>query len=158
MSQTTAERGARVGFPPPLVFVGGILAGVVVKRLAPAAIPLGSQLRIGVGLVVLVAGLGFILAARRHFVRTGQNPIPWKPTPELIFDGPYRFTRNPMYVGMTLMEIGVGVAMDNPWIALFALPALLIVHFIAVLPEERYLSEKFGQSYKGYLGQVRRYL
>ena len=158
MSQTAGERGARVRFPPPLVFLGGILAGVLIKRVEPVAVPLGSQLRVGVGLVVLVAGLGFILAARQYFVRTGQSPIPWKPTPELIFQGPYRFTRNPMYVGMTLMQLGVGVAMDNPWISLFALPALLIVHFIAVLPEERYLSEKFGPSYKGYLGQVRRYL
>lgn len=154
----TAERGARVRFPPPLVFLGGILAGVGAARVVAAAIPLGRTMRIAGGLVVLVAGVGLIVAARRHFVRTGQSPIPWKPSPELILHGPFRFTRNPMYVGMTLIQLGLGVAVDNAWISAFAIPALLIVHVIAVLPEERYLAEKFGESYRRYLGQVRRYL
>ena len=97
-------------------------------------------------------------SARVHFARTGQSPIPWKPSPSLILRGPYRYTRNPMYVGMTLVEVGLGLAANNLWIALFALPALVIVHVIAVRPEERYLAEKFGASYKEYLAQVRRYL
>ena len=63
-----------------------------------------------------------------------------------------------MYVGMTVLTIGLGVALNNLWISLFALPALLFVHVIAVLPEEKYLSEKFGDSYRTYLTQVRRYL
>jgi len=63
-----------------------------------------------------------------------------------------------MYIGVTLVELGLGLALNNLWISLFAVPALLTVHFIAVLPEERYLSEKFGESYKVYLAQVRRYL
>ena len=92
------------------------------------------------------------------FIRTGQSPIPWKPSPELILRGPYRFTRNPMYLGVTLVETGLGIALNNLWISFFALPALLIVHFIAVLPEEKYLSEKFGDSYRGYLSRVRRYI
>jgi protein-S-isoprenylcysteine O-methyltransferase Ste14 len=63
-----------------------------------------------------------------------------------------------MYLGVTLFELGLGLAVNNLWISLFAAPALLTVHFIAVLPEERYLSEKFGESYKAYLAHVRRYL
>jgi len=63
-----------------------------------------------------------------------------------------------MYVGVTLIQIGLGVAFNNLWIALFAPLAMLTVHFVAVLPEERYLSEKFGHSYKTYLTQVNRYL
>ena len=63
-----------------------------------------------------------------------------------------------MYLGITLFELGLGLAANNLWISLFAVPALLTVHFIAVLPEEKYLSEKFGESYKIYLAQVRRYL
>jgi protein-S-isoprenylcysteine O-methyltransferase Ste14 len=63
-----------------------------------------------------------------------------------------------MYLGITLFEIGFGLTVNNLWISLFAVPALLTVHFIAVLPEERYLSKKFGESYKAYRAQVRRYL
>ena len=91
-------------------------------------------------------------------MRTGQSPVPWKPTPELIFAGPYRFTRNPMYVGATFIVVGLGVSLDAVLASLAAPIALLIVHFIAVRPEERYLREKFGAPYEEYLRRVRRYL
>lgn len=153
------ERGARVRFPPPLVFLAGILLGIAGQRfIATAPVPVARALGMTGGLLLLAAGLGLIVWARRLFTRTGQSPAPWKPSPELLLQGPYRFTRNPMYLGMTLITIGLGLATDNLWIALFALLALLTVHVIAVLPEERYLSEKFGESYQAYLAQVRRYL
>ena len=99
-----------------------------------------------------------IVSARTQHVRTGQHPAPWKPSPELILQGPYRFTRNPMYLGLTLIQLGLGFAVNNLWISAFAPLSLLTVHFIAVLPEEKYLSEKFGDSYTRYLTHVRRYL
>jgi protein-S-isoprenylcysteine O-methyltransferase Ste14 len=155
----SSERGAQVRFPPPLVFLGGILLGVAFQYVvAPARAPIDRAIGATGGILILVAGLGFVASARVLFKRTGQSPVPWKPTPELILKGPYRITRNPMYLGVTLFELGLGLAVNNLWISLFAAPALLTVHFIAVLPEERYLSEKFGESYKAYLAQVRRYL
>jgi protein-S-isoprenylcysteine O-methyltransferase Ste14 len=63
-----------------------------------------------------------------------------------------------MYLGVTLFQVGLGVTLDNFWISLFSVPALSTVHFIAVLPEERYLTEKFGEPYVRYLVRVRRYL
>lgn len=155
----SVERGAQVRFPPPLAFLGGILLGVACEYVVvPAPVPVRRMIGAIGGLLLLVAGVGFIASARIHFTRTGQSPIPWKPSPELIVKGPYRFTRNPMYLGMTLFEVGLGLAVNNLWISLFAVPALAAVHVLAVLPEERYLSEKFGESYKAYLAQVRRYL
>ena len=155
----SVERGAQVRFPPSLVFLGGVLLGVACQYcVVPAPVPVGRAISGVGGLILLMAGLGLIASARIHFTRTGQSPIPWKPTPSLILKGPYRYTRNPMYVGVTLIEVGLGLALNNLWIALFAVPVLLTVHFIAVLPEERYLSEKFGESYGLYLAQVRRYL
>ena len=160
MTQTiSSERGARVRFPPPLVFLGGTLLGVAFQYLvAPARVPVDRAVSAIGGILIGVAGLGFVASARILFKRTGQNPVPWKPSPVLIVKGPYRITRNPMYLGVALIELGLGLAVNNLWISLFAAPALLTVHFIAVLPEERYLSEKFGESYKAYLAQVRRYL
>ena len=153
------ERGARVRFPPPLVFLSGLLLGVACQYLvAPAPVPVPRAISAGGGLLLLMAGLGLVASARILFMRTGQNPVPWKPSPTLILKGPYRFTRNPMYLGITLFELGLGLAVNNLWISLFAVPALVTVHLIAVLPEERYLAEKFGESYKAYLAQVRRYL
>jgi len=160
MSQANLdERGAYVRFPPPLVFLGGILLGVACEYVVvPAPVPVARAFSAIGGVLLLIAGLGFIASARTLFTRTGQSPIPWKPSPSLISQGPYRFTRNPMYLGATLVQLGVGLAFNNLWITLFAIPALLAVHFIAVLPEERYLTQKFGESYTRYLAQVRRYL
>jgi protein-S-isoprenylcysteine O-methyltransferase Ste14 len=126
--------------------------------VARAPVPVERIVSAGVGGLIVAVGAGIVASARVHFTRTGQSPIPWKPSPELILQGPYRFTRNPMYVGVTLIQIGLGVAFNNLWIALFAPLALLTVHFVAVLPEERYLSERFGARYQSYLTQVRRYL
>jgi protein-S-isoprenylcysteine O-methyltransferase Ste14 len=88
----------------------------------------------------------------------GPGSQPWLPSPELLVEGIYRYTRNPMYLGMTLLQLGLGIALDNGWIALFAPVALLIVPFLAVRPEEAYLAEKFGESYRRYCETVRRYL
>jgi protein-S-isoprenylcysteine O-methyltransferase Ste14 len=92
------------------------------------------------------------------FQAHGPGPEAWKPTPEMVVSGPYRFSRNPMYLGLTCIQIGLGLALNNLWISLLAAFSLLAVHFIAVLPEERYLTEKFGESYRSYLVKVRRYL
>lgn len=151
--------GARVRFPPPLVFVASILLGVILQRVVrPLAIPGGPPIRVAVGAVLIAAGLCLIVSALVLFRRTGQDPKPWQPSPELVFKGPYRFTRNPMYVAMTLFTVGIGTAINNLWVLLLGAISLLTVHFIAVLPEERYLTEKFGESYRNYLSQVRRYL
>jgi protein-S-isoprenylcysteine O-methyltransferase Ste14 len=153
------ERGARVRFPPPLVFVGFSLLGEVLRRAwTPLPFPVGRWISLIVGILVLATGVGFIATALRLHRLSGQDPKPWKPTPSLLFEGPYRFTRNPMYLGLTLLQLGLGLMLDNLWISLLAFAALMTVHFIAVLPEEEYLTGKFGEDYKAYLARVRRYL
>ncbi len=155
----SAERGARVRVPPPLLSVASTLLGVALGYLAaPAPLPGARAISVIGGLVILVAGMSLALSARTHFTRTGQNPMPWTPSPELILQGPYRFTRNPMYVGLTLAQVGIGLAVNNLWIAALAIASLAAIHFTAVLPEERYLGEKFGESYEAYRRRVRRYL
>ena len=151
--------GARVYFPPPLVFLIFLFLGVVLQRaVRPLTISGDRALRVTGGIVLMALGVGLFAPALVLFRRTGQHPRPWKPTPELIPNGPYRFSRNPMYVAMTLVVLGLGIALNDLWVSLFAPVSLLAVHFIAVLPEERYLAEKFGESYRGYVAHVRRYL
>lgn len=153
------EGGARVYFPPPLVFVIFIVLGVVLQRtVIPLTVPVGRLFRITGGIVLVGVAVCLFVSALVWFRRTGQHPRPWKPTPELIPSGPYRFSRNPMYVAMTLVVLGLGIALNDIWVSLFAPVSLLLVHFIAVLPEERYLAGKFGESYRGYVARVRRYL
>jgi protein-S-isoprenylcysteine O-methyltransferase Ste14 len=153
------EKGADVRFPPPLVWLGGVILGLIIQYFVMAVrFPMASTARFAISGALLGIGVGLPVAARGLFKKTGQSVRPWDPTPELIFDGPYRFTRNPMYVGLTTVEIGLGLLLNNVWVSALALPALATVHFIAVLPEEKYLSAKFGDSYRNYLGRVRRYL
>jgi protein-S-isoprenylcysteine O-methyltransferase Ste14 len=158
-ANASGEGGAKVKFPPPLVYLISILLGVSLQRtVVPLKIAAGSSLVRAAGVVIFLFGLWLNAEAFKWFRRTGQDPVPWKPTPELVLSGAYRFTRNPMYVGMTCIQAGLGLALNNLWISLLAAVSLLIVHFIAVLPEESYLSGKFGGSYKGYVVKVRRYM
>jgi len=153
------ERGARVRFPPPLVFALSTLTGVALQHFARGIhIPVARSTSVAVGVAVLVLAIALVASARVWFLRTGQSPVPWKPTPSLIAQGPYRFTRNPMYVGVTLIQVGLGVALDNAWISLLAPISLVLVHRIAVVPEEAYLADKFGAAYETYRARVRRYL
>jgi protein-S-isoprenylcysteine O-methyltransferase Ste14 len=154
----SAEHGANVRIPPPLVFIAVILLGALLQyTIAPIRFPGDAWIRI-VGVLFVVAGLALIFSALAIFKRTGQDPKPWTPSPELIEKGPYRWTRNPMYVGLTCVLVGLGLALNNIWFSLLAAAALLVVHVIAVLPEEKYLKEKFGRSYEEYCTRVRRYI
>lgn len=150
--------GANVRFPPPLVFLGLMGGAEVAFRWGwPLAVPLAAWPRVIVGVSLGLAGISMVLAAHRWFRRTGQNPAPWRPSPELVLQGIYRYTRNPMYIGMSLLQVGIGIARGNGWIAALAPMALAIVHVIAVRPEEAYLTETFGESYARYTATVRRY-
>jgi|KBSMisStaDraftv2_1062788.scaffolds.fasta_scaffold75202_2 protein-S-isoprenylcysteine O-methyltransferase Ste14 len=151
--------GARVTVPPPSVFLAALATGFLIDRfVARWAVPGGVAVRVALSALAIVAGLALGGPAIRLFRRTGQDPRPWHPTPELVLRGPYRFTRNPMYVGLTLLTIGLGVALGTLWTLPLAFAALAAVHVLAVLPEERYLTARFGAPYLEYKARVRRYL
>jgi protein-S-isoprenylcysteine O-methyltransferase Ste14 len=153
LSAQSAQGGARVRLPPPVVFGAAILIGALIPGLRTSVWTSAPA-----GAVLIVLGVALAGWAVGWFRRTGQDPAPWKPSPELISRGPYRFSRNPMYVGMTVITIGLGGLLARGWIALLAPVALWLVHRTAVLREEAYLAEKFGEPYLAYKARVRRYL
>lgn len=159
-SSLSEKRGADVRIPPPVIYLAAILVGWAAGRwFAPLAIGIeGLATRIGAGVIAGLAGVLFMVPAVSRFRATGQNPKPWEPTPELIQRGVYRFSRNPMYLGLGLVQVGIGLGMDNLWVILLTLPALAIVHVIAVRPEETYLEQRFGEHYRDYRSRVRRWL
>ena len=153
------QGGARVGFPPPLVFLGFLLVGVLVHSVVlPLRFPLARSITLAAGGLLVVAAIALFAITLRLFRATGQHPRPWLPTPSLIVEGPYRFSRNPIYVAMTLVQIGLGLLLNNAWIVVLSAASLIAVHFIAVRPEEAYLLDRFGEPYRRYLATVRRYL
>ena len=156
-----AERtdGAAVRIPPPLVYLFAVIAGGLLHAFV-RPLPLGLSLaaRLGLGAVAAALGLAAMASAIGHFRRTGQDPKPWKSTPEIISAGVYRFTRNPMYVGMALLQAAIGIAWGNGWILLLLPPVLAVIQASAIRHEEAYLEGKFGETYLRYKRSVRRWL
>ena len=150
---------AGVRFPPPLVFLGLLLLGFAAERLAGGlGFGLGRIALTILGAGLVLAGLAPIVAAIGGFRRAGTRPEPWEPSSAIVTGGVYRFTRNPMYLGMALIHAGLAVAFDGP-LALATLPiAVAIIRTQVIAREERYLEARFGEEYRAYKGRVRRWL
>ena len=142
---------------PPAAYFIGVLAGVGLDYLWPMPF-LAATPRYILGLVCIVAGLGLAVAAIRVFHRAGTNVAPTRPTLSIVAVGPYRFSRNPIYIGAALVQAGIAALADNLWILLLLVPVLAILRFGVIAREERYLAEKFGASYGDYKSRVRRWI
>lgn len=143
--------------PPPLIFLAGLIAGFALEALLPG-VDLPALVEWGLGGLLVVAGLGLLLTFNASFSRKGTAVEPWKPTTAIVTTGPYRFTRNPAYVGMALTYIGIAVMSSALWV-LVPLPFVLAVIDRGVIArEERYLERKFGEEYLGYKRRVRRWV
>lgn len=155
MTDRATTSGVR--FPPPLVYVGFLLLGWLLGRLRPLAgfddawaDPLAAVF-LGAGILLVATSLGLFRGAR-------TSPLPMLPTTALVVRGPYRFTRNPMYLAMVLVYVGFALLFDLVW-ALPLLPIVVIVVQTQVIArEERYLEAKFGDDYRAYRQRVRRWL
>jgi protein-S-isoprenylcysteine O-methyltransferase Ste14 len=157
--EDTEKDGAAVRVPPPLVFLGLLIAGVLLHRyVVPAPMALGQGIRIAVAAVTGIAGLVLMGGAIGLFRRSGQDPKPWAPTPEIISTGVYGITRNPMYVGMALVQAAIGAGLGNLWILILVPISLTIVYLTAGRHEEAYLARKFGEPYTRYKAKVRRWV
>ena len=155
---TDAPRPATAGViaPPPLIYGVPLLAGLWLDRWVPWPL-VPERVTLPFGLVLVV--LGFIaLPAILAFRKARTHPEPWKPTKALVTVGPYRFSRNPMYVGMTLLYLGTTIWQNTAW-PLLALPAVIaLIHVGVIQREERYLEGLFGDDYRTYRERVRRWL
>jgi protein-S-isoprenylcysteine O-methyltransferase Ste14 len=154
-----AKDGAAVRIPPPLVYLGAVIAGVLMHAfVAPLPVGLPIVSRIVVATAAALSGLVFMGLAIKLFRRTGQDPKPWATTPEIISTGVYRVTRNPMYVGMALLQIAIGAGLANWWVIIAVPVVLVVVYLTAIRQEEAYLERKFGRDYSDYKESVRRWL
>ena len=146
---------------PPAVPLLTILLGVGLNRVCPfkLKLKLSTLFRYGVGGAIIgIAVLGLGLYPVILLRRTGQSENPWTPTTEIVTRGPFRFTRNPLYLQMVLGCLGFAVMLRNMWILLLTPLAAWGLQLLAILPEEEYLERKFGDSYRAYKRRVRRWL
>jgi protein-S-isoprenylcysteine O-methyltransferase Ste14 len=143
--------------PPPLIYGGCVLAGLGLDWLWPVPV-LPDPVQYTVGGTLMAAAFALIAWVLVHF-RRARTPIdPYKPTTALITDGPFRLSRNPAYVSLTLLAAGIGVAADSPWVLAATATACGIMHHGVIHREERYLEQIFGEDYARYKETVRRWV
>lgn len=143
--------------PPPLIYAGALAAGLLANRRFRFSF-LPRRIARTLGPLLAIGGFTVGLLGFREMRRAETNVDPYKPATAVVTEGPYRFTRNPMYVGFTLMYLGIS-ALANALVPILLLPAVFAVVRRGVIErEERYLERKFGDEYLEYKERVRRWI
>lgn len=157
MSDAPERDNPGVIAPPPLIYAVALVAGLLMNRLRPIPFLPRSLARV-LGLSAIAGGASILFSGLRAMRRAGTNVDPYKPATAIVTGGPYRYTRNPLYVGLTLIYTGI-TALANALPAVLLLPAVLTVMRRGVIErEEAYLERKFGDEYLQYKNRTRRWL
>jgi protein-S-isoprenylcysteine O-methyltransferase Ste14 len=159
MPPTTTTDSANVRFPPPFIYAAAVLGGYVLDLQRPFPIVRGGSGALEIlALVVCVLGMALVASAIQRFRHYGTSLVPIEPTTAIAKDGPYRFTRNPMYLGLLILSCGLALAMNSIWTLLLMVPAVIAMNLFVIAREERYLERKFGAEYVEYKKRVRRWV
>lgn len=155
------EDVAGVVAPPPLIYLGFLAAGLGVGYLWPLAIAgdgMPTAARTGLGAALAALGIVIGIAGFRQFRKAGTDVRPDRPTTALVTQGIYRYSRNPLYISQTLVYAGIALAADSLWALAFLVPTLAVVRYGVIAREEAYLERKFGDEYRRFTAEVRRWL
>jgi protein-S-isoprenylcysteine O-methyltransferase Ste14 len=151
------DNGGPGALPPPVIYVAALLAGLALNYLWPVSFP-PARWGYSIGTVLVIASVFIVFPVFLRFRRAGTPFDVRKPATALITDGPNRFSRNPGYVALTLLYLGVALLVSSLWALLLVVPALLVMDRWIVRREERHLEERFGEQYLRYKRTVRRWV
>lgn len=143
--------------PPPLLYLAALVLVFALQWSWPLPI-LNLAVTSWLGWAALVLGLALNLWGVWSMKRARTPINPYRAVENIVTAGAFRLSRNPLYVGLDLVLLGVALMLDSLWGIVVLLVVLVVMHFGVILPEERYLEEKFGEPYRRYLAAVRRYL
>ncbi len=163
------KRGARPGMAdrtdtanviirPPIAWLVAVLVGVALNWLLPLAFVPATVPAGWLGAIVFGLALALFAWAIVTITRAGSNVPTSQPTTTIVDSGPYRLTRNPIYLGMVLGLIGLAIVLNSLWLLLTLVPFALVIRYGVVAREEAYLEHKFGDVYRRYRARVRRWL
>lgn len=143
--------------PPPVIYLCAILVGGGLHYFwSIVVVPFSAQRPLG-GAMIAVSIVLFVLAVRQ-MLKAGTNIPTNRPTTALVTGGPYRISRNPIYLSLSLLHLGLGVWVNSVWMVAMLAPVLVVMNIGVIAREERYLARKLGEPYLQYKSAVRRWL
>ncbi len=155
--ETESQDRAGMIAPPAFIYLIPLAIGLLVQWIYPIrALP--TPFAIGIGLLLIAASVPIVISALRAFSRAKTGFLLRNPTSAIVTNGPYRFSRNPTYVSLTLFCGGIGFLVNSLWVLIMVVPAVTVIHFGVIKREERYLEAKFGDEYREYKATVRRWV
>ena len=152
-----SQDNAGVKFPPPFIFLISILIGLGLNRARPmSVVPENLAMPFGVAFIVAAIALAFL--GFRELGRHKTTIRPDEPSAAIVKTGPYRFTRNPLYVSLSALHLGIGLWMNNLWVVVMLVPVGVVMTTQVIAREEAYLERAFGEDYLRYKASVRRWI
>ena len=142
---------------PPLIYLAFLAVGLLLDYLFPVPV-LPNSIQYAVGFGIMIAPMLVMPFVLLEFRNAETQFDPRKPTTAIITTGPYRFSRNPSYVSLTMLYLGIAIAADSVWVLAGLIPTLVVMYYGVILREEQYLEDKFGEPYLQYKRSVRRWL
>jgi protein-S-isoprenylcysteine O-methyltransferase Ste14 len=149
---------ANVIVRPPIALAIAVLVGLALTWLLPLPFLPATAPAAWLGAIVFAPAVPLFAWAVATMTRAGSNVPTSRPTTIIVDSGPYRFTRNPIYLAMMLGLIGLAISFNSLWMLLTLAPFVLVIRYGVIAREETYLERKFGDVYRNYCGRVRRWL
>ncbi len=147
---------AQVITPPPVIYLGAILLGWLINMILPMTISSSTWLK-WIGVILILIATIIIAFSRREFIKANTSIRPDRSTTTLIRTGPYKISRNPLYISLSLFHVAISIVLNNFWVLFMAIPAIVMIVLGVITKEEKYLEKKFGQQYLDYKSSVRRW-
>jgi len=142
---------------PPFVYLISIVTGVLVQWAAPLHFVPGT-FAVPLGVFLIVVAIALFAYSVRKF-RAAGTPVPArKPTTVVVRTGPYKFSRNPIYLAFSLFQLGIAIWINSVWLLATLVVAVALIHYVVIPKEEHYLEQRFGAQYLDYKASVRRWL
>ncbi len=142
---------------PPLIYLAFLLMWLAMDYFRPVTVLPASVQYISGFAIIALSGV-IVVSAVLQFRRASTSFSDFAPATQLVTTGPYRLSRNPSYVALSLLYVGIGVAADNLWIVAGLVPILIVMHYGVIVREEQYLERAFGEEYLQYKASVRRWV
>lgn len=143
------EDHARVLIQAEYIFLIAILLGFLLNFFWPLKF-LPKVIHIPLGIIVISAGLALLYLSMDLYKKARTYSLPHRPAKTLITKGPYKYYAHPMYLARILQQIGIGLAFGNIWILITLIPALIVLWYAVIVPEEQYMERRFGLKYTQY--------